>query len=363
MRKRPSWPSGQVVTVEYTSRILADNPLGDPATRSFPVWLPPGYHASGKRRYPVFFDLTGYTGSGPAHVAWKAFDENVPEQLARLTARKLMGPVIVVFPDCFTAMGGNQYINSSAIGDYADYLTRELVPFIDDEFNTTGSRDHRAVFGKSSGGYGALAHGMKYPRTWGAVACHSGDAYFDFCYRAEWPVALTELTRHRKSPRRNGPYDLAAQQRHLTPGIDDGRVRRFLDHIYAKPRPSSTEIMTLMLLCMAATYDPDPDAPNGFLLPFDLESGELIPARWRRWLAHDPVHMVRRHARNLSSLRGLFIDCGWMDQYHIHFGARQLSRALTQAGIVHRYEEFPDSHSGIDYRMDTSLPFLYRALH
>jgi hypothetical protein len=28
----------------------------------------------------------------------------------------------------------------------------------------------------------------------------------------------------------------------------------------------------------------------------------------------------------------------------------------------HRYEEFDDDHSDVDYRMDVSLPFLYRAL-
>lgn len=363
MKKRPSWPSGQLVTLEHTSRVLDGNPLGDPVSRSFPVWLPPGYRSEGKRRYPVFFGLTGYTGSGPAHVAWKAFDENVPEQLARLTAEKKIGPIIVVFPDCFTAMGGNQYINSSAIGRYADYLIRELIPFIDHSFNTRADRDGRAVFGKSSGGYGAIVHSMRYASTWGAAACHSGDAYFDFCYRAEWPAVLTELTRHRQKPRKAGVYDLSREQARLEPGVDDGRVRLFLDHIYRKPRPSSNEVMTLMLLCMAATYDPSPKSPNGFLLPFDLETGELIPARWKRWLAHDPVNLVKGHTTNLKTMRGLYIDCGWMDQFHIHFGSRQLSRELHAAGIRHRYEEFPDTHSGIDYRMDTSLPFLYRALH
>ena len=47
-----------------------------------------------------------------------------------------MGPAIVVFPDCFTCLGGNQYVNSSAIGRYADYLTREIIPFVDREFRT-----------------------------------------------------------------------------------------------------------------------------------------------------------------------------------------------------------------------------------
>ena len=117
-----------------------------------------------------------------------------------------------------------------------------------------------------------------------------------------------------------------------------------------------------MNLCMAATYDPDPKAPNGFRVPFHLETGERIEARWKNWLAHDPIHMVRRHATALKSLRAIYIDCGWSDQYHIHYGTRILSERLAGLGIAHTYEEFPDNHSDIDYRMDTSLPFLVRAL-
>ena len=49
-------------------------------------------------------------------------------------------------------------------------------------------------------------------------------------------------------------------------------------------------------------------------------------------------------------------------QYHIHYGARILSKRLAAAGIRHTYEEFDDDHSDVDYRMDVSLPFLYRAL-
>ena len=79
-----------------------------------------------------------------------------------------MGPAIVVFPDCFTALGGNQYVNSSAIGNYADYLTKEIVPFVDREFRTLASREHRGCFGKSSGGYGAIIHGMQLRRRPGA---------------------------------------------------------------------------------------------------------------------------------------------------------------------------------------------------
>jgi S-formylglutathione hydrolase FrmB len=354
--------TGQIVTLEHTSKVLADNPLGDPHVRQFPVWLPPQYRARSRRRFPVLFDLVGFTGAGWSHVAWRNFDESVPEQAERLLHEGKIGPAIIVFPDCFTALGGNQYINSSAIGRYADYLTRELIPFVDGEFRTLASREHRGCFGKSSGGYGAIVHAMRYPQYWGAIADHSGDAYFDFVYRGDWPKTLNELAKYRQPPRKAGRYDVARATARLEPGLDDGRIRRFLAHVHGKKNPSNDEVMALMMLAMAASYDPAPSAPNGFKVPCNLETGEFIETRWRRWLAHDPIHMVARHRKALKSLKGIFIDCGWRDQFNIHFGSRRLSQQLTRYGIRHVYEEFDDTHSGIDYRMDVSLPFLYRAL-
>jgi enterochelin esterase-like enzyme len=364
--KRRRWAEGRVVTLVHRSRILADNPLGDPADRLIDVWLPPQYdRGRGKapgKRFPVLFDLVGYTGSGKAHTNWRAFDENVPERAARLIHAKKLDPCIIVFPDCFTALGGNQYINSSAIGRYADYLTRELIPFIDSEFRTLADRDHRGCFGKSSGGYGAIVHGMKYAKYWGAVADHSGDAYFDFIYRADWPNTLDELAKHRKPRLTEGQVDAAARAGATEPGIDDGRVKRFLNRVYRRDNLTGAEIHCLMNLAMAASYDPDPQAPNGFRLPFTLDTGELIAERWRQWLKHDPINMVARYAKNLKTLKGIYIDCGWRDQYRIHYGTRILSARLTERGVEHRYEEFDGTHSGIDHRMDRSLPFLIRAL-
>lgn len=364
--KRLRGASGRLVTLEHRSKVLADNPLGDPAERLIDVWLPPQYDqakgAGRGKRFPVLFDLVGYTGSGRSHTNWRAFDENVPERAARLIRDRKLGPCIIVFPDCFTALGGNQYINSSAIGRYADYLTRELIPFIDKELRTLAGREHRGCFGKSSGGYGAIVHGMKYAKYWGAIANHSGDGYFDFVYRADWPNSLDELAKYRRPRLREGEADAAAMAEVGADGRDDGRVRRFLDRLNKRPNPTGAEVHCLMNLAMAATYDPDPDAPNGFRLPFSLETGELIPARWRRWLKHDPINMVAGYAKHLKTLKGIYIDCGWRDQYRIHYGTRILSARLTQHDVPHRYEEFDGTHSGIDHRMDRSLPFLIRAL-
>ena len=115
---------------------------------------------------------------------------------------------------------------------------------------------------------------------------------------------------------------------------------------------------------MSAIYDPDPQAFWGINLPVDLHTCELDEAKWARWLAHDPLTMIDDPAcqAGLRSLKGLYIDVGSRDQYMIHYGTRALVRRLEAAGINHLYEEFDDNHSSTDYRLDVSLPFLYRAL-
>jgi len=98
--KRPRWKPGTVVTLEHASSVLRDNPLGDPYVRRLALWLPPQYDAGAGRgrgrRFPVLFDLVGFTGSGLAHVAWKNFSDNVPERAARLVHEGRMGPAILV---------------------------------------------------------------------------------------------------------------------------------------------------------------------------------------------------------------------------------------------------------------------------
>ncbi len=340
MIKRPRLLEGRIDRFVLTSQALKGNALGDPHRREVNVHLPPEYDADPKRRFPIFMDVVGFMGSGQAHLNWKPFDENVPLRMERLVREKKMGPVITVLPDCWTRLGGNQYINSSAVGNYADYLLKEILPETDRRYRTLGDPSKRALYGKSSGGYGAIIHGLKYARHWGAVACHSGDMYFDFCYGHDIPNVLDTLAQHRGNP------------------------KRFLDSIYASRKMSYSDGHVLMFLAMAAFYDPDPDAPLGFHLPMDLHTGEIDPVRWRRWLRHDPIHVISRRPaqENLKSLRGLYIDCGFKDQYFLHYGARIMHRKLGELGITHRYEEFEDNHSSIDYRLDVSLPWMYRRI-
>ena len=53
-----------------------------------------------------------------------------------------------------------------------------------------------------------------------------------------------------------------------------------------------------------------------------------------------------------------------MTQHHcLPLAVRQgFESVLQREGIPHRFEEFDGTHSGIDYRMDVSLPYLYKVL-
>src|SRR2546422_331470 len=58
-----------------------------------------------------------------------------------------------------------------------------------------GGEGRRGVFGKSSGGYGALTHALLHPDFWSACACHSGDLAFDLVYLPDMPRTLRALAK------------------------------------------------------------------------------------------------------------------------------------------------------------------------
>jgi S-formylglutathione hydrolase FrmB len=337
---RPAAPavSGRLLYWSHRSKILAQaNPLGDPTERLHPVYLPPGYETSG-RSYPVMWSLAAYTNAGPGQVAWRNQGETLPQRLDRLICEGRMAPVIMVFPDCYTSLGGNQYVDSAAIGHYASYLVDELIPGIDAEFRTIADPAARAVFGKSSGGFGALHLAMAHPGVFAAVACHAGDCGFDRVYLRDFPVCCDVLARY------------------------NGDLEAFVHAFWRDKRPGGAAFHALMTLCLAASYSPAGGMPLGLELPFDLDQCRLNEAVWQRWLAFDPVRRVEADGESLASLAGLWLDVGRRDQYFIHYGSRELHQRWLGAGIEHHYDEFDGTHSGIDWRYDHSLPWLSERL-
>ncbi len=327
--------TGTVVFETIESHVLRDNPLGDSPVRRVPVYLPPGY-AESDRAYPVVFVLTGFTGRGTMLLNDSAWDENLAQRMDRLIGEGRSQPMILVMPDCFTALGGSQYLNSTAVGRYEDHIVEELVPLIDRRYRTKALAGFRALMGKSSGGYGAIVLAMRHPDLFHAFACHSGDMYFEYCYQPEFPQFLTRI----------GKF---------------GGVENFLAQVAAM-RPKDGDFhLVLNTLAMAACYSPNPASPYGFDLPFDEETGELREEVWQRWLAWDPVRMAEQRLDALRQMKLIFLDCGTRDEFNLQWGARIVARRLTAAGLTVRHEEFDDGHRNITYRYDVSLSAISEA--
>lgn len=337
VRKQPDWPAGRILRLAHRSQVLQGNPWGDPSERDLNVYLPPGYDESGAP-YIALWDLAAFTNSGQGHLNWRNHGETLAQRLDRLIHEQRLPPVVVPMPDCYTSLGGNQYLNSSAVGRYADYLVDELLPLLGERVNVVGSRHGRGLFGKSSGGYGALHHAMHYPQAWGGLASHAGDCGFDLVYRPAFPATCQLLAEHGGDP------------------------QRFIEVFWGKRLLSGRDFEALMTLAMAASYDPDEQNPDNIQLPFDLHTCRLDEQRWAHWLAHDPLQLVARHAAALNSMHCIYLDVGSRDQYNLQFGTRALSAELEKHGISHYFEEFDGTHSQLDWRLDHSLPRLAGSL-
>src|SRR5262249_41244772 len=217
------------------------------------------------------------------------------------------------------------------------YLLREIIPTVDQLFRTIGSRNGRAVMGKSSGGFGALSLAIEHPETFSAVASHSGDLYFEYAYWPEFPIAFHRLRQV-------------------------GGLRGFLKKFAKLPKTSRDDHALLNLIAMSACYSPDPRKPHGFDLPFDENTGEIHVKVWRRWKKHDPLEVVKRKGKNLRKFQLVYLDCGKRDEYGLDVGAGLFSTELKRQGIKHLYEEFEGGHSNTQHRYDRSLSLIARAL-
>ncbi len=321
---------GTVVALRHESDVLKNNPLGDEYIRDLYVYLPPNYEVSDER-FPVVYCLTGFTGRGKMLLNDNAFTPNLAERMDLLIAENKIKPLIVVMPDCFTKYGGSQYINSTATGNYEDYLTEEIVPFVDRQFRTLNDKNFRAVMGKSSGGYGALIMAMRHSDIFGLACSTSGDAYFELCYLPDFAKAFRAIK---------------------------GNPKEFVEKFWREEKKGKDDFPALNIIGMSACYSPNKDSEIGFDLPFDLETGEIRTDVWAKWLTHDPVRLVEKHADKLKSLKLLYIDAGTRDEFALDLGARILCKKLKDAGVSFIHEEFDDGHMQISYRYNRSLELI-----
>jgi Putative esterase len=345
------------------SDVLRGNPLGDPTERPLRVYLPPAYASEPDRRFPTIYVIQGMTGQLDMWSNRSAFRKNVPELVDDLFAGAApaadagdmatkpgagepASPAIVVFVDCWTSVGGSQFIDSPGTGRYHTYLCDEVVPWVDGRYRTLPAAAHRGIAGKSSGGYGAMVTPMLRPDLFGGLATHAGDALFEVSYQPEFALCARVL---------RDQYG--------------GSFERFWADFRSRPAMSRPDDPALINeWAMASCYSTDEDGT--VRLPFDIGTGELIPEIWERWLRWDPVRIARtpEGATALSSLRAIWIDAGKRDEYFLDLGAEAFRRecivatAGSAGGPDLHFELFDAKHGGIEYRYPLALRWLAERL-
>lgn len=164
---------GTLVTDTVMSPGLAGNVVGASSRRPVVVYLPPSYRSDSARRYPVLYMLHGAT-SVPEEWLDGTYDGlQLPAVLDSLIAARAIPELIAVMPNSDIALGSNWYVNSPVLGNWEDFIVRDVVGFIDRRYRTEARREGRALFGHSMGGFGALAIGFKHPERFGLVYASS----------------------------------------------------------------------------------------------------------------------------------------------------------------------------------------------
>ncbi|WP_067812734.1 alpha/beta hydrolase [Actinomadura kijaniata] len=168
--------SGFVITVT-TPEVAGKHPIR--------IILPADYATSPTKRYPVLYLLHG-TGDNPTNpsLAYPAIRSTI--------ARSSM---ITVIPDGGLRGWYNDWLmQNTAAGaqKWETFHLKQVIPFIDANLRTIGTKQGRAIAGISMGGFGALHYAQRRPDLFSQVATLSGANDLSLAY-VRSAVVATEL--------------------------------------------------------------------------------------------------------------------------------------------------------------------------
>lgn len=149
---------------------------------SVKVYVPPSYGTGSD--YPMVVILHG-AGMTPSSLIDQQFDSgfgtyNFAGVMDLLINFGYIDPMIVVIPDGSTPdyWAGSFWEDSELYGNY-DSFVLECITQVDNNYDTYGISEQRAIMGYSMGGHGALKLGFRYPNMFAAIVSHSGPADVD----------------------------------------------------------------------------------------------------------------------------------------------------------------------------------------
>ena len=311
---------GKTVVKKFIAPSIQNNRGGEDPMRRLTVYLPPGYDNS-KQRYPVVYFLHGFGVNDSLDIAFLEYDKllNVAMQ------SKFVKPMILVFPNSFTRYGGSFYTNSSLTGKWADFISKDIVEYVDKHFRTIPERNSRGIAGHSMGGYGTIKLAMEYPEVFGAAYALS-------------PAVLSWLNEFNLD---NKIYQI----------LDTVKNEITVSNILKKPLFTRTDIefSIMVSVSLARAFSPNENKPPLFAnLPVRfvdnkaVQNSEVV----KRWEANFPMTMVENHVEALRSLNALKIDWGRDDEFKdIPITCLQFSKKLEVNTVKHYAEEYIGDHT------------------
>ncbi|GAB6010578.1 alpha/beta hydrolase [Viscerimonas tarda] len=124
--------------------------------------LPKNYSKDSPKPYPVLYLLHGYGGK---HDSWIGMRRDLPVEASKFD-------VIIVCPDGKNGWYWDSPVNPAS--QFDTYVSKELVGYMDANYNTVKSNKGRAITGLSMGGHGGLWLGINHPDIFGACGSMSG---------------------------------------------------------------------------------------------------------------------------------------------------------------------------------------------
>jgi S-formylglutathione hydrolase FrmB len=312
--------------LEFSSHVLKGNPLHDPVARQIAVFLPTQYRHESP--LPVVYYLPGYGGSSDQFIKqadkWRLFTQKLADEVT---------PVVLVVVDGRNRWGGSQYINSSAQGNYADYICDEIVTEVESHFGITTNRPRRIIAGHSSGGFGALRLGMFRPQLFDGVIALSPDSDFPLSH-------------------------LPFVQRPGVSGASPAQVRSLAAPGNTQPSPMDGSLR--MALGLSAAYAPRGWFHHGqFSWLYDAQ-GHFQETVWQLWLENDPLTMVRKNRKAFLPSQSVYLEGPTQDAWRANVGAREIYGVIKNRSARCTFYEPPGKHGDhLPERLERGLAWFF----
>jgi enterochelin esterase-like enzyme len=330
---------------------LAGNLFGDTTQQPIAIYFPPSYGTS-KTRYPVIYFLPGFgEGITPyldgAHQGFKI--QTVMDSLIRVGAIKEM---IVVIANGRNRLGSSFYTNSSATGNWENFIVKELVTVIDSRYRTILFAGSRGIAGHSIGGSGALTLGMRHPDIFGFVYTMS-PLLFD-------ENGLSESLMFADGQSIRDYLNLDNELKTLNRLEATTRLGIVFDSLLSDER---WDLVFTLAYGAAFSARPSANAPH-IDYPYSLRNDSLIldSLTWKHWERGfgDLSEKVAQYQSSPEQLRTMAIEYGVDDENPwLPRGCQYFSQLLTKHGIAHQLFPFQGGHEdSLGVRMSRfMLPF------